>query len=300
MRRLAFILAFLVGISACQCVFTQSIAATQPFSVPASHPDTSLPFVAVFIDKATEDQLGPFPYDRLIYARAIRRLDDMGARAIVVKFFLDQAKSATGDHELASTFATSKARIILESRLDDTQPNPNEFPSRFALGVKWPDAIDVLSGESGWIPLPQFSAPASDIGFADVRSLDGVPVILKYRGKFVKSLFTCALEAAFNDTARIKPADSFSIAKHQVPITRGNEIEVNVPSDDPIPYLSFEDILNGNVADKDVRGRVVVLGFVGPESSTVRTKIGPVAVHRWFWHMLVSCYETLLLAPPVK
>src|SRR5438874_80021 len=55
------------------------------------------PFVLVFIDSATEKSLGPFPYDRGLYAKAVERAASLGARGVVVKFFLDKPKSPDGD-----------------------------------------------------------------------------------------------------------------------------------------------------------------------------------------------------------
>src|ERR1700722_13443701 len=101
-------------------------------SAPTTLPPTKrdgFPSRAVFIDAATEKQFGPFPYDRAFYARGIRELDKLGARAVVVKFFLDKAKSAEGDADLAKAITESKARIILEASLSHGEEKPNPLPS---------------------------------------------------------------------------------------------------------------------------------------------------------------------------
>ena len=55
------------------------------------------PFAFVMIDAKTERTLGEFPFDRSVLAKAVERAAAMKARAVVIKFYLDQPKSAEGD-----------------------------------------------------------------------------------------------------------------------------------------------------------------------------------------------------------
>ena len=61
-------------------------------------------FVPVFIDARTEARLGPFPYDRAVIAEALTALEKLGAKGVVLKFFLDQPKGK-GDDALALEMA---------------------------------------------------------------------------------------------------------------------------------------------------------------------------------------------------
>src|ERR1700741_1748893 len=84
------------------------------------------PFAAVFVDDATEQALGPFPYDRGLYAQAIESLRQAGAKAVVIKYFLDQAKPGDGDDQLAAEM--KKIPVLLQARLDNSESHPNPLP----------------------------------------------------------------------------------------------------------------------------------------------------------------------------
>ena len=79
-----------------------------PGDVPARSP-----FVFVFVDAKTEKALGPFPYDRLVYAEAMERAAAAGARGVVVRFFLDLPKGENGDKAL--TTAMTKTKVVLQA-----------------------------------------------------------------------------------------------------------------------------------------------------------------------------------------
>src|SRR5258706_8670208 len=96
---------------------------------PAAEPGN--PFVLVLIDKKTEEALGPFPYDREIVAEAVERSVELGARGVVLKFFMPAEKSEHGDRRLAEAMATTK--VIIEAGNKDA-PGPNVLPDKFKFG----------------------------------------------------------------------------------------------------------------------------------------------------------------------
>ena len=57
-------------------------------------------FVPIFIDARSDARLGPFPYDRAVYANALMAFEKLGAKGVVLKFFIDQPKG-NGDDALA-------------------------------------------------------------------------------------------------------------------------------------------------------------------------------------------------------
>src|SRR5689334_20798336 len=87
------------------------------------------PFAVVLIDRATERALGEFPYDRAVYARGIEALGRARVRGVVLKFFIDRAKTAEGDAALAE--AMRKMKLVLQARLDAAEARPNALPERF-------------------------------------------------------------------------------------------------------------------------------------------------------------------------
>src|SRR5205085_2750182 len=118
------------------------LAATGRAAAQDQRPDS--PFVAVFIDTKTEKRLGPFPYDRAVLAKAIDKAVESQARGVVLKFFIDKPKTADGDRALV--VAAKRTKLLVQARLDDSEPNPNPLPDRFALNA--PADGKPLSGRS--------------------------------------------------------------------------------------------------------------------------------------------------------
>jgi CHASE2 domain-containing sensor protein len=71
-------------------------------------------FTVVLIDSDTEAIFGPFPFDRAILAKAVERLSEAGAKGVVFKFFIDQAKGKMSDAQLVSSF---KSIPVIWSRM---------------------------------------------------------------------------------------------------------------------------------------------------------------------------------------
>src|ERR1022692_3341715 len=108
-------------------------------------------FVLVMIDKKTEDALGPFPYDRGVFAQAVERSTALGARGVVLKFFMPGPKSEKGDRALAD--AMRKTKVLLEAGYPGV-PASNTLPDRFKLNLPAIGNLSALPGNIGAMPLP--------------------------------------------------------------------------------------------------------------------------------------------------
>ncbi|HEY5039618.1 MAG TPA: CHASE2 domain-containing protein, partial [bacterium] len=215
------------------------------------------------MDDATEKELGPFPYDRSKYAEVISALREAKAKAVVIKYFLDQAKEGAGDNKLASEI--EKMPVLLQARLDLGGPHPNSLPVSFGCGLRVKgDTHLLLSGQSGWIPLEKFSQGCAGVGFVDIASKNdvlNVPMVLKYKDTVLPSLELSALELAFGKPAQIFLGDKVTLAGHSLPVDSSGQIHAKVPSRDQIDSISFVDVIKGNFDKKRVAGKIVILGF---------------------------------------
>jgi len=250
---------------------------------------TDFPFVVVFIDAKTEKLLGPFPYDRSILAKAIDKAADCGAKGVVLKFFIDKPKTEGGDTALAR--AAAKTKLLLQARLDDLETSPNSLPNRFFLPIDRATGVGTpLSGRSGWIPLPALSAAAYDLGFADCRVTDRMPIAERYGDRVVKSLYLCCLELAFDDRASVIPARSIKLHGKTVPMDDRSEIGVEYPVKDDLPHISFADFIDDS-ARPEVKDRIVILGYDSDRIESVDTPMGKIHLHRAFVYALMSMYR---------
>lgn len=270
-------------------------AAAGPGTVPttssAAATRTTEPFAVVLIDNKTEKALGPFPYDRSVYARAIDKAAASGARGVVLKFFIDLPKTEAGDRALAE--AIGRTKVILQAHLDDAEAAPNALPKRFRTQLAGgADKGKILTGNSGLIPLPQLSEKAYDVGFIDYTTIDRAPMVERYKGDYVKSLYTCCLELALGEPARVVPGKAIEIGGRALPLDAQGQAGVRYPTADELQYLSMIDLLEGPPR-AELRDKVVILGFDGKAVDPVQTPAGPIGPHRVFCYALMSLYKQL-------
>jgi len=262
------------------------MAAPLTVATPIKPPDA---FTVVMIDAKTERELGKFPYDRSIYARAIEHAAKLGARGVVLKLFIDRPKTAAGDKALAD--AMRKTKVILQARLNDAEPEDNPLPERFQLDLE-ASANHPISAREGWMPLPAFSAAAHDIGFSEYTDLRAMPVVERFRDKYVKSLFTCCLELATGKRAQIVPGKSMKLDNKSLSLNDRDEAPVKLPESDALQYTPLVDFLNGT-GGQDVKDKLVILAYDGDRQPPVETPIGMISGHRLFCYFLFSLYEKL-------
>jgi hypothetical protein len=243
-------------------------------------------FAAVFIDAASEAELGAFPLDRSFLAKAVRQAADQGAKGVVLKFFFDQPREEAGDAALA--LALTNLPVLLQARIDDSEANPHALPARFTLpGIKVQTAI---SGTSGWIPLPRLSANARDVGFVDFDTAR-VPLLETYQSRTVKSLVVCCIELATDKPAVITPSGKMKFGAGELKLDDNHCMTTKLPEKDELAYLPFHQFLAGETPAAQLKGKVVIIGYDGPKIQTTSTRIGPIRAHRFFVYALRSVYE---------
>jgi CHASE2 domain-containing sensor protein len=283
------------------CVFILLCANLSPFVLPTplradSKETPKSPFVAVFVDDATEKALGPFPYDRAKYAQVISVLRKAKAKAVVIKYFLDQAKPGAGDDALASEL--NKLPVLLQARLDPSETKPNPLSVNFGCALRVQgDTKYLLSDQSGWIPIDKFSRHCAGIGFVDLASKHDVlniPMVLKYQDKIMPSLDLIALEMAFDKPASIVLGGTLSLAGHKLPVDASSQIHAHLPDQDQISTISFIDVTNGKFDKNKVAGKIVIMGFDAKETPVLPTPNGPIRIHRLFVMCLESLYQQIV------
>ena len=247
------------------------------------------PFAVVFIDSKTEEKYGAFPLERSILAKGVEQIKRLKAKGIVLKFFLDLPRNIESDKKLARAFVGLP--VLIEARLDDSEKHPNRLPDRFFLTNSLAAGDGTLSAQSGWIPLEIFSAEACDIGFVDLSTPNRVPILEKYRGRYVKSLYLCALELALGERAQILPGQSVTIKGQAIPMDGKNQVAIEFPAKDEIEYVPFHELLSGGIEPKRLEGKVVILGYDGTMIHSLDTPLGKIRAHRAFFYGLESLYK---------
>jgi CHASE2 domain-containing sensor protein len=264
-----------------------------PVPMAAFGGDFERDFTVVFITQATEAKYGRFPLDRSLLAQAIEQAAEAGAKGVILKFFLDQARTVEGDRRLAS--ALSRVPVLLQARFDDSEKKPNPLDARFTLpGASFKTAV---SGSGAWIPLPEFSRYAHDICFVDF-SASPAPIVEMYQNKAVKSLLACATELAMGRKAVIRPAKDISIADRTAVLDSLNRVRIILPQEKSLASFDFNSLLDGSIPSSALRNRVVVIGYDGPSIPQVSSPAGTMGIHRLFVLMLKGFYESMASQKP--
>ena len=260
-----------------------------------SAPSANDPFAFVFIDRKTEKKLGNFPYSRVVLAQGFQKLREARVKAVVLKFFLDQAKDAPGDQALAHEM--KQIPTLLQARLDPEEANPNPIlrnsPSDQLLQT---DEVLRLRGDSGWIPLPVFQNSSVGIGFVDMPSAEDpgqLPLGVLYKGEKRPSLWVLALELAKGRKALISERKLGGITLNPLIVQEGGMIRVDTSPEPNLKFHSFLDLLEGRLSQKSLEGKIVILGYEGESAPFFTTPHGALSGHRLFGFTLVHFFSRL-------
>jgi len=212
--------------------------------------DFASDFALVLVDDATEAKLGPFPYDRAQYAKAIDACVKLKAKAVVLKFFFDLPQSAEGDAALAT--AMKAIPVAIQARLEPTEGTAVDIPTKFRLTEKPLPAGE--QDEKGWIPLPGLLATANKVGFVD---FDGpvIPLVENYGGVSYPSLVLSCLELATGATAKVGTDGKVHVGSAWLPVDAKNVFHGDLNHPVTVPEISFASLLAGEVKPEAVRAR---------------------------------------------
>ena len=245
-------------------------------------------FTVVFIDAASETKYGPFPLDRSYIAKAVQKAAELQARGVVLKFFYIEPRTKAGDDALAQSL--TNLPVLLQGCIDESETHPNPLPARFIMpGLK---TQALISGKSGWIPIPPFAEKAYDVGFVDADATR-VPLVEGYQEHIVKSLVLCSLELATGERAVLQPGKRIVFGKQELKLDDRNCIGRKLPANDELAYVPFDAFLTGTIPPSLVKDKVIILGYDGAKIHSLPTAIGPIRAHRVFIYDLKNAYEQI-------
>src|SRR5882724_6800778 len=239
------------------------------------------PVEIVMIDSAAEEKLG-FPLDRAELGRVIAAIEHARARAIVVKFFLDQPRTPEGDQRLEAALADCKIPVVLQACLDPAAQMSNALAPRFALADLKVARGAAIAGQKGWIPLPRFAEHAARVAFID--ELTPAPVIEIYQGSVFPSLYLATVELMVAAKVSVEPNKFIELAGRRLALDIKNRVHLPWPTEDKLRYVPLLDLLNGKAGPDALKDKVVILAYDGKQMQTIDTPIGRVKAHRLFYY----------------
>ena len=239
--------------------------------------------VLVLIDQKTEQKLGLFPYERDVFAKGIERLAQLGAKEVLLKFFLDAAKNKNKDSQLAH--AMTKIPVTLQARIDNSERNPNTLLPQHQLGKEFERIKGKIHGKSGWLPITRFSQNAHAVGFID--SISPALFIERYKNKAVGSLYFHALESIYGMKFHMEGHQLF-FDKNKISLNSKGEYQYDWEASKKLGCISYIDLIEGRVDKNKVSGKYVILGYDGAKIHQVPTPAGLMNAHIAFYQSLLS------------
>lgn len=197
--------------------------------------------------------------DRSVYATAIARAKEGGAKAVVLKFFFDRPSTPTADAKLADAIASMP--VYLQFAFEKNAKVEGQSVWRNDFG---PENLKVFfHGSPSLMPLPLLRKNATGLGFVNVLpdpDYDRVEIIgsTGVGVGIAPSLQLLSIEADVGARVSVREM-RFSVDAKNYEI--GDDGRVRCPWLDTRPeeYSLFA-FLDGHVPMSEIRDRVVVIG----------------------------------------
>jgi adenylate cyclase len=274
--------------SGCLATFAALVVAGCAASPSSPRGDPHTAFVV--IDDASISTIGAFPVDRSVYARAIQRAQELGARGVALKFFIESPRDEASDILLADSLlrgpvlmqvSSVQASTLVPQKLsrDGWNPHPGMQPLRMA-GVT--------------PPMPLLEARARGLGFVDAidEKLDStVEIVGRVGSHAVASLQLAIVELALGISAQLQ-ANTLELGRKSLVLDDKGRVECHsMAREKPIAY-GIGAFMDGGVERTDIQGRVVILGYGRSDSPQAIAGGRAVAAHELFYRQ-VACLAEL-------
>jgi hypothetical protein len=128
------------------------------------------------------------------------------------------------------------------------------------------------------------------VGFVDFNSTQ-VPLLEAYQSRTVKSLVVCCIELATGKSAVTGPDGNMKFGTNELRLDAQCCVTAKLPAKNDLAYIPFHQFLAGETPASQINGKVVILGYDGPNAQSFATAIGQVKAHRLFVYDLQSIYE---------
>ena len=282
------------GASICLVAFVSLIWSNVPFAAESAKAD-SVRFLFVTTNESDSAKLGTWPLDRAIYAAAIARAKEGGAKAVVLKFFFDRPSSAESDKKLLTALGTLPVYLQFTFQRDGDGSQFHFRARREVSDLPGP----IFDGPPGSLPPLKWQRAATDLGFVNALpdpDNDRVEIVGSGGGHNALSLQVLAVEAAFGQRVRIGP-QRLRFADMSIPISSDGRIACRyLETERPVEHSLF-DFLNGATPKNDISSRVVIIGNTRDDTPRLTTSaLRTLPIHEVFFRQ-VLCLERLFSAP---
>jgi adenylate cyclase len=246
----------------------------------------------VVVDDASIATLGPLPIDRSVYAHAIARASELGARGLALKFLFDRPGSARSDGALATAIGESPVLLqVFPKDGSDDGISPKLDRADWDLGA----TADPYRFTSITYPLPQFISGARALGYVNVRTDElshKVEVAGALGSHAISSLQVEIIELALGARARVA-RNRLRLGTREFALDTKGRIACDSLAGPPPNKIGIDRLLAGDVSADEIKGKVVVLGYDRKDSPTIAVEGEEMRIHTLFYRQ-VACLARLV------
>lgn len=250
--------------------------------------------VIIDIGEASIERLGQWPWPRKDLAKAIDRIQEMGASAIVVPVIMSEADRLGGDRDLVNTLSHTNSVIAQAPTTQNKKPDA----VRRGVAVIGGDPLEwAFSWPGALSPFKPLADAASGVGTSVVApEVDGVvrrmPLVVAVGDQIYPSLPIEALRVATGQTSYQVKMSSAGIEKVRIAgqpiITTDEHARIWLRWNKNFTRYELSELSKKKV---DLKGKVVVLGL-GVEG--LGSIIGTPQGERWAHDIQAQTVQTLL------
>lgn len=281
------------------CLALAALFAAAPLGAGAAHAAPLPPFDRdiALVQYGADDvgRLGDHPSRRTL-ALLLHRIRLAHPRAIVLLDDLDTLGPRAEDAALAEEIGAG--HVYLTAALSTYPPLSDRIEPRFTYRKSLsPDLTLRSSGTGAWLPVPPFRARAAGICFTDIASAHSVPLLERFAGVPVKSLYTCVAEALLRQPLGLVGRRSAAFGPYRIPVDDHGEIPLlTLPRTQP-PTLHYTAVLDGAKRPAGLAGRVVLVSTSAGPAPVVEWGGGPISLQRIFLAGVSDLLERVQVAP---
>ena len=224
------------------------------------------PVSIIYVDEASQKELGKFPIDRRYYADLITLLAPTKPRYIVLKYFITDPRP--GDAALiralqsATNVLTQFAGVAQDEGYSVTQL------ARWSRGSNTFSFPDL---PHAWPPTPELAKAFSAAGTANGGTQGGFYLVTSIRGIVYPSLPLVVLERELGETAVVH-RDRVTVGKVSVPLREDGTFTFDLSEPGKLyPAFSFVDVLAGRVPAASFSNHIVLIFAKTPDAPSFQS-----------------------------
>lgn len=275
--------------------------------------------VIIEIDEKSIAELGQWPWPRSVHGQLVNKLSEYGVKAIGFDIlFPEVSRFAVDDDERFAEAIRNAGNVYLgEHFINRSQAETNLIYQQFAYR-RFKAGMDSRSKKAEAYdkilpPVPVLSQYAAGIGIVDIGTPDPDKIYrwipLVFRERFSDRLyppFTLQLVLAYLD----KRQEDAIIDRDRIEIRGITEISTDTKSRmlinyfggrHMLPYVSYVDVLEGNVESQEFQGKIALIGYTAKGLSDLRPTpfetVPGVEVHGT---IISNILNERLLSPPIN